>query len=143
MSKIKCKGTALKQKIAGVYVTVAQVISLDGPSLESETFDADTLDNENAGIPYLPTGRTEGGSLSGEMFYDPALDSHKDLLELLTQPQEESWKIVFADEAGSSWTFDSAGFSFSPTVALNDGLKASFSIKLSGIPSFPAGGSAA
>lgn len=143
MSKIKCKGTALAQKISSAYVTVAQVISLELPTVESETFEADTLDNTDAGIPYQATGRTEGGSCSGELFYDPTLDSHQNLLELLREPQAEDWQITFADSSQSTWTFTGAGFSLGGTVALNDGLKATFSIKLDGIPTFPNGGSAA
>lgn len=143
MSKIKCKGTALAQKISSAYVTVAQVISLELPTVESETFEADTLDNTDAGIPYQATGRTEGGSCSGELFYDPTLDSHQNLLELLREPQAEDWQITFADASESTWTFAGAGFSFGGTVALNDGLKGTFSIKLDGIPTFPSGGSAA
>jgi hypothetical protein len=143
MSKIKCKGTALAQEIASVYTTVAQVISLELPTVESETFEADTLDNTDAGIPYQATGRTEGGSCSGELFYDPALQGHQNLTELLRVPQDENWKITFADTGSSTWTFTGAGFSLGGTVALNDGLKASFSIKLDGIPTYPTGGSAA
>ena len=143
MAKVKCKGTAIAQEIAAAYVTVAQVISLELPTAESETYESDTLDNEDAGIPYEPTGRTEGGSCSGEFFYDPALDSHKDLTELLREPQAEDWQITFADTGSSVWTFAGAGFSMGGTVALNDGLKGSFSIKLSGIPTYPSGGSAA
>lgn len=142
MAKVKCKGTALQQEIASTYTAVAQIISLDGPEMESETYESDTLDNSDAGIPYDETGRTEGGSLSGELFYDPALDGHTDLLALLTTPQGENWKIIFADTGTSEWTFAGAGFSFSPTVALNDGLKANFSIKLDKIPTFPGSGSA-
>jgi len=141
VAKVKCKGTSLKQTIASVGVAVAQIISLDGPDMESETFEADALDNTDAGIPYQNTGRTEGGSLSGELFYDPGLDAHRDLLELLRVPQDEAWILTFADTETSQWTFDGAGFSFSPTVALNDGLKANFGIKLSKIPVFPSGGS--
>lgn len=143
MSKIKCKGTALAQEIAGSYVTVAQVISLELPTVESETYEADTLDNTDAGIPYEPTGRTEGGSCSGELFYDPALPGHQNLTELLRVPQDENWQITFKDASNSTWTFTGAGFSFGGTVALNDGLKGSFSIKLDGIPTYPSGGSAA
>lgn len=143
MAKVKCKGTALAQEISSAYVTVAQVISLELPTAESETYEADTLDNTNAGIPYEPTGRTEGGSCSGELFYDPALDGHKDLTELLRAPAAENWKITFADTGASTWTFAGAGFSMGGTVALNDGLKANFSIKLNGIPTYPSGGSAA
>jgi len=141
MAKIKCKGTAIQQTVAAAYVTVAQVISLELPDMESETYESDTLDNTDAGIPYSQTGRTEGGSCSGELFYDPALVGHQNLTELLRVPQEESWKINFADTGTSSWSFTGAGFGMGGTVALNDGLKASFSIKLSKIPTFPSGGS--
>lgn len=143
MAIVKCKGTTLQQKLSSVYTTVAQIISMDLPEAQSETFEADYLDNASAGIPYEPTGRTEGGSCSGELFYDPALAGHKALTELLRVPQAEDWKIVFADTGASSWTFAGAGFSFGGTVALNDGLKGSFSIKLNGIPTYPTGGSAA
>ena len=68
---------------------------------------------------------------------------HRVLLELLREPQAEDWQITFADSSQSTWTFAGAGFSFGGTVALNDGLKGTFSIKLDGIPTFPSGGSAA
>ena len=142
MAKVKCKGTVLNQTIATVLTAIAQVISLDGPGMESETYEADTLDNSDAGIPYKPTGRSEGGSLGFDVFFDPALAGHLNLLDLLTRPATETWQIIFADSGTSEWDFDSAGLSFSPTVALGDGLKASCSLKLDGLPSFPAGGSA-
>jgi len=137
MAKIVCKGTVLQQEIATVYTPVAQVISLDLPEMESETYEADTLDNATAGIPYESTGRTEPGSLSGELFYDPVLQSHKDLLALLTTPAAQNWKVIFADVGTSEWAFAGAGISFGGTVALNDGLKGSFGIKLGNLPTFP------
>jgi hypothetical protein len=138
MAKVKCKGTALQQQIGTVYTTVAQVISLDKDEMVSETYESDTLDNTNAGIPYDSTGRSEGGSLSGELFFDPALAGHKALLELVTTPADEAWKLIFADTGLTEWTFTGAGFGMGVTVALNDGLKSGFSIKLDGLPTFPA-----
>ena len=44
------------------------------------------------------------------------------------------WQITFADAATSEWSFSGAGVSFGGTVALNDGLKGSFSIKLATLP---------
>ncbi|MHC4606715.1 MAG: phage tail protein [Planctomycetota bacterium] len=141
MAKVRCKGTVLQQMIATIYTTVAQLISLDLPDMESETYESDTLDNANAGIPYDATGRSEGGSLGFEGFFDPALDGHQKLLELITTPpiptEDETWKIIFADTGASEWTFTGAGISFGGTVALNDGLKMSGSIKLDGLPTFP------
>lgn len=150
MGKHRCKGTVLNQRVAAAFVPVAQIISLDGPGMESETFEADTLDHTDAGIPYQSTDRTEGGSLSGELFLDPALGGHKNLLFLLTNPahpedaataSSELWQLIFADPDATEWPFSGAGFSLSPATVLSDGLKASFGIKLDGIPTFPAGGS--
>lgn len=137
MAIVKCKGTKLQQYIATVYTDVAQILSLELPDMESETFESDTLDNTSAGITYSQTGRTEGGSVSGELFLDPALSGHKSLLALLTTPAEQLWKIIFADTGATNWPFTGAGFSLGGSVALKDGLKAKFGIKLSGLPTFP------
>jgi len=137
MAFVICKGTVLKQTISNVLTAVAQVISLDLPDMESETFENDTLDNSSAGIPHTPTGRSEGGKASGELFFDPALTGHKtSLLGLLTTPATCVWVIVFADTGHTTWTFTGAGFSFGGTVSLKEGLKGKFSIKLSGLPTF-------
>lgn len=136
MAQVPCKGTVLKQTIASVLVPVAQIISIDLPDMESETYESDTLDNAEAGIPYSPTGRVEGGKCSGELYLDPYLAGHKSLLALLTTPATCVWNIVFADANHTTWPFTGAGFSMGGTVALKEGLKGKFSIKLSGLPTF-------
>jgi hypothetical protein len=78
------------------------------------------------------------------------LQGHNNLQYLLEEPrlagvaatpETEGWNIIFADSGTTEWPFNGAGFSLSPTVALNDGLKASFSIKLDGMVTFPTSGS--
>jgi hypothetical protein len=137
MAQLKCKGTKLQQSIASVLTDVAQIISLDLPEMEAETYEADTLDNALAGIPYAPTGRTEGGKCSGELFLDPALAGHKALIALLTTPALCNWAIKFADAGTTTWPFSGAGLSLGGTVALKEGLKGKFGIKLNGLPTFP------
>ncbi len=137
MAKIKCKGTVLQQTISTTLVAVAQVISLDMDEAESETYESDTLDNSDAGIPYDETGRTEGGSVSGELFFDPALSGHQAITDLLTTPAGCAWNIIFADAGLTEWPFEGAGVSLGIRVALNDGLKAPFSIKLDKIVTYP------
>ncbi len=137
MAKVKCKGTVLKREIGSTLTAVAQVIGIDLPDMESQTYDSDTLDNASAGIPYESTGRTEGGSAGFDLFLDPALAGHTGLLALLTTPAEQDWSITFADTGATVWTFTGAGFGFGGTVALGDGLKAKCKIKLDGLPAFP------
>lgn len=142
MAIVRCKGTALKQMAPStLYVTIAQCLSLDLPDVVEETFEADTLDNSSAGIPHKSTGRVEGGSAGFELFLDPVLESHTELLAKLTTPlaigSEESYKFVFADTGTTEWLFTGAGISIGGSVALGDGLKMTGSIKLDGIPTFP------
>lgn len=141
MTKIASKGTTLQQTVAAAFVDIAQVINLDFSGMESETFEADSLDNADAGIPHMPTGRTEFGSVSGELFFDPALQGQNNMQFLLTDPEAEAWKVIWPDSGATEWPFAGAGISFSPKAALNDGLKAGFSIKINGEVTFPVAGS--
>jgi hypothetical protein len=139
MAVIKSKGTVLKQEISTVLTAVAQVISWEHSGAESETFEKDTLDNTSAGIPYGQTGRSEGGSFSFELFFDPALAGHQAITDLVITPAECDWELTFADTGTTQWPFTGAGVGFGVTVALADGLKASVSVKLSGICDYASG----
>jgi hypothetical protein len=140
--KVKCKGTVFSQDLANTsYVAMAQVIDIDLPDMEMETFECDTLDNTAAGIRHSPTGRTEGGSFSANVFYDPADTSHGEWLSYLSTTGLLTALVVkclitFADTGTSTWTFTCAGVGAGGTVALADGLKMSISGKLDGIPTF-------
>lgn len=137
MAKVKCKGTKLQQELATVLTDVAQVLSLEVSGAESETYDATALDTSGAGKEYAPTGYSEGGSVSGELFYDPALAGHQAITDLITTPAEQDWAIVFADADATDMPFTGAGVGFDISVDMNDGLKASFSIKLDQLASYP------
>jgi len=137
MAKVKCKGTVLQQDIASTLTDIAQIISIELPEAENETYEADTLDNSGAGIPYELTGRTEGGSVSFEMFFDPALAGHQEFTDKLTTPADDSYKIIFADSGTTEWAFTGSGVSLGGTVDLADGLKANVTIKVDGIVTYP------
>lgn len=140
MAKIKGKGTILSTDVDSVLAPIAQIISIDLPDQESETFESDTLDNTGAGILYQPTGRTEGGSASFEFFLDPVLAGHAALTDLLTDPctyADNNWKTTFADAATTEWTWIQAGFGLGGAIALSDGVKMTGTVKLNGIVTFP------
>jgi len=129
MAKIVAKGTVLQQEIASVFTPVAQIIGTDHQGAESETYESDTLDNTNAGIPYDPTGRTEGGSMDFELFYDPALAGHQAITDLVTTPAKCNWKQIFADAANTELPFTSAGVGVGISVALAEGVKMPVSLR--------------
>jgi hypothetical protein len=136
MAKVVGKGTVIKQEIATTLTAVAQVLSWEHTGAESETFDCTTLDTSGAGKEYKATGYSEGGSCGFELFLDPALAGHQALTDDITTPAERDWSVTFADSGTSEWEWTSAGMSFSTTVAMNDGVKASVETKLTGLMSY-------
>lgn len=134
MAKIACKGTQFQQSVSEVLTDVAQVISLDVSGAESETYDSTTLDVDDAYKTYDPTGYTEPGSVDGELFYDPALVGHTTLVAPLAAPAATDYAIIYQTETPTLKEFTGAGLSFGATVAMDDGLKGSFSIKVTGAP---------
>lgn len=141
MAIIIGKGTALKKEIASVLTAVANLISLDLPEGAAETFEADTLDNANPGIPHKATGRVEGGSVGFEGFLDPVLASFQAFTDMLNDPTlattDDGGSITFADTAATVWPFQIAGVTIGGSVVLNDGVKFSGSLKLDGMVTYP------
>jgi hypothetical protein len=137
---IRGKGTALKLEVSSTLTAIAQIISITLPEGAAETFEADTLDNASPGIPHKATGRVEGGSVTFDGFLDPVLASLQIMTDFLLTPvlatTGDGGSITFADTGGSVWAFTVAGLSVGGTVALNDGVKFSGSIKLDGIVSY-------
>ena len=139
MALIKAKGTTLNLGIAGASAAVGQMISIDLPEMEVETFEADTLDTSGAGIPYKASGRIEGGSVGGELFLDPMVSSTaiKSFLisgaaNLSPAAASNTATIVLGD-GSTTFTFATAGMSLGGTVALGEACKGKFSAKLDGI----------
>lgn len=132
MAKVKVKGAALQQDIVGM-TTVAQLTSISLSGAESETVEADTLDNTDAGIPYEPTGRSEGGSVDFEGIHDVALAGHQAITDLITTPADQDWQILNADTGATTEAFTGAGVSHDRTYEQGDLVRFSGSIKVDGI----------
>lgn len=141
MAIIIGKGTVLKVEVASSLTAIGNLISLDLPEGAAETFEADTLDNTNPGIPKKPTGRVNGGSVGFEGFLDPVLASFQILTDLLNDPTlattGDGGSITFADAALTVWPFTMAGVTLGGSVVLNDGVKFSGSIELDGMVTYP------
>jgi len=129
MAKVVCKGTIIEYDV-GTPVAVGQIISISHEGAESETFDSTTLDTSGAGKEYTATGYSEGGTITLEVFFDPVLVNHTAIQALITTPAEQDWQITFADAGATVQRFDSAGVGYDFSVDMNDGLKATFTLKL-------------
>ena len=144
MAKLKCKGMVLSQGSGTTFTPVAQIISMGVSGIETETYESRTLDG-TAGIEYDPTGYVEGVSTEFELFHDWALAGHQDIHDLVTSAclttagaaNKVNWKMLAANTSSTEMTFVSAGVGIGITAAMNDGLKASVTLKHSGCPVLP------
>jgi hypothetical protein len=141
------KGTLLKKSISSTLTTVAQVFSVKAPKGKVNTFDGTTLDQSGVGTVKLPTGYSDGGTMTAELFFDPGLASHKALYAEIVAPityvssalAVPAYTIVWSDSQNggpTSWPF-SGWPSLEVTAALGDGLKATFEVELDGIVTYP------
>lgn len=136
MAKCKVKGTVIKQTISAVLTAVAQITEFSHSGAESETYDATTVDTSGAGKEYAQTGYSEGGTFDFSIFYDPALAGHQAITDLVTTPANCVWDITFTDVGPDTAAFTGAGVGFGFTGAMNDGLKADVSIKITGLMAY-------
>ena len=135
MAFSKCKGTVLKLDISSVLTAIAQVISVDLPEDEASDFEALTLDQAGVGMPREMTGYTDSNGFAAELFYDPALSPHTAIrTNHIATPAKSTWQIILADAGTTTIDFTIAGLKFKAEVAAADGLKASMSGNLDGIP---------
>lgn len=135
MARLKGKGTALQLEIASVFTPILQLTGIDGPEAEVEDDDGTDLDDTGPGKVYDPTGYVEPGEVEAEGLFDPALASHQALTDLITAPATKNWKTIFSD--ATVWAYAGHLKKLGPTVEMNALVRFSFSIKLSGIVTYP------
>ena len=144
MAKLKVKGTVIEQASGTSYTAVAQVTGFSISGIETETYDSRTLDG-TAGVEYDPTGYVEGGSVTFDLLYDPALAGHQAITDLAVAahlttnglPNDVNWKVKFANTASTELTFVSSGISVDITGDATDGLRSSITLKCDGCPVLP------
>lgn len=136
MAIVKCKGTALKLTIVATPTAIPNLLSLDHSGAESEFFDSTALDTSGAYRTSELTGYSKPGTVSAELFYDPGSATHQAITDLITTPAASVWQIAFVDSGNSTQDLAVTGVKFGSTVAMDDGLKGSIELQLSGTPDF-------
>lgn len=144
MAKLKVKGTVIEQATGTTYTAIAQVTGFNISGIETETYDSRTLDG-TAGVEYDPTGYVEGGSVTFDLLYDPALAGHQAITDLAVAahmttsglPNDVNWKVKFANTSSTELTFVSSGIGVDITGEASDGLRANITLKCDGCPVLP------
>ena len=135
MAKIIGKGTVFKSTISAMLTAVAQVNSISTSGFASQTFEGTSLDS-TVGKEKPLTGYSEPGTVEVEMFFDPALAGHQFYTDSITVPVTIAHSITYSNTSHTT-LFTSSGIDFGHTIAMDDGVKATLSFTVTGLPTFP------
>lgn len=138
MAKIPGKATLLKlETTSGVLATIAQVSNINVGMQQTEVVECDDHDNATAGIPKGHTGRSSQEDITFD-FYFSTHATHKWLAATVQDPDAElpvDGELVRSDTIASD--FVCAGVGFSSSYPINDYVKASGVVKVSGLVNYP------
>lgn len=126
------------------FTPIAQLKSIDGPSLDTDDIDVTTHDGSDGFHEYIP-GLKEGGELSFDINFIPDNAGHSAASGVLSKYLEDgqskihNFAIRFPDASSASgirWIFPGYVKGFGITAPVDDVLGASVTIKVSGRPTF-------
>lgn len=127
MSRYAAKGTLLKQGAT----TIGQVFNIQGPGATTETLDVSDHDTTDAWREFVASF-IDGGELTAEIHYDPALASHRLLYSLQHARSVDAWSIVFPNTEATTPTFNALVTNVEPGAPADGKLTLSLSLKISG-----------
>ncbi|MFE2936663.1 phage tail tube protein [Streptomyces sp. NPDC059278] len=119
-----------------VFAAIADITNLTGPGLSRTTVDVTSHDSPNAYMEFVG-GLKDGGEVSADINYQPAV--HDVLVDDLDDEEPRNYKIVFPDEAATTWSFGALLTGFEPSAPYDDKLSASLTLKVSGKPTIAPG----
>lgn len=139
MAGIDGRGTALQRGDGAtpeVFTTIANVTSINPPSMERETIDVTAHDSTDGWMEFVG-GLKDGGEVSADINYDPG--EHDSLVADFDDEDPRNYRIVFPDDDATTWSFSAILTGFEPEAPYDDKLSASLTWKVTGKPTLDAG----
>lgn len=130
--------TVLKVSDGGnpeTFTTVAAVTDISGPTINVNT--ADITNRDSNGYTDVIAVTKSLGELSFDIIYDPAEPTHERLRQLVDSGDKRNFKLVLADQQ-TAWQFAGYVTAFEVNSALDDAMRASITVSLTGAPMFTA-----
>lgn len=129
MAGIDAFGTQWKTETApAVFTTVAEVTSIDVLDIDVDTIDTSSHSSPSQWREFV-NGMKDGGELTMEVNYDPALH---DTIFQLVGGDFKNMKIVLPDAGAAEVAFKGLVTGFSAEAPYDDKLAASVTIKVTG-----------
>lgn len=112
---------------------VGGLTSIGGVEVSAETTDVTALDNTTGYKEYLG-GFKDGGEVPLEGFLDGEDAGQEAMYAAMEDQEVHQFSVVFPATIGKTWTFPGVVTKFATSAALNDGIKYSASVKVTGKP---------
>jgi hypothetical protein len=139
---IAAYGTLLKRETSfgsTTFVTVAEVKSMDGPSMKGDVIDVTTHSSAASGAwREKISSLLDPGEVSFSINLVPASAGHKALLADFTGRVKTNYKFVFPDGGSTEWAFTGYTTQFGAKAEVDGVLEADMTVTLTGAPTFPA-----
>lgn len=139
MPGIDATGTALSRsnmQSTPTFTDVANIMDITGPGISRNTIDVTSHDSPNGYREFLG-GLRDGGEVTFDINFDPAEDTHSQLITDLDAADPIDYRVEFPN--GATWTISGILTGFEPGAPVDDKLTASVTIKVTGKPTFDSG----
>lgn len=120
------------------YTEIAEVLSISGPTLSRDQIDV-TNQATTGGFREFIGGLGDPGELTFDISYVPTAATHADatgLLSYLSSGAKIGFLIAWPDGVPTKWEFDATVNGFEAGASVDEQLKASVTLRLSGLPDF-------
>lgn len=133
MAAVNAFGSKLQYHNGAIYVDVAQVTNISGPSVSRDSIETTHHTSSGGFREYIP-GLKDAGEVSIDILWTNTDTTHAALYNQINggQTGNGQYKIVFSDSA--AFTFVGHVTGFEATAPIDDSLTASVTIKVSGKP---------
>lgn len=139
---IAAYGTLLKRETSfgsTVFVTVAEVKSMDGPGMKGDVIDVTTHSSAASGAwREKISSLLDPGEVSFSINLVPASAGHKSLITDFTGRVKTNFQMVFPDGGSTTWAFTGYVTQFGAKAEVDGVLEAEMTVTLTGAPTFPA-----
>jgi len=139
MAKISGFGAVLAWDPAGgsSYTSLGQIANISGPSLSRTSIDVTTHDSSSWWMEFIK-GLKDGGEISFDVIYDPALATHDFSTGILSDLDDDStipnFRITFPDTGSTQWILPAFVTGANVDIPINDKLGMSVTVKVAGAP---------
>lgn len=116
---------------------VGGLSSIGGVEVSSDTTEVTALDNTSGYKEYVG-GFKDGGEVPLEGFLDGTDAGQEAMYNALEDQEEHDFAVVFPTAIGKTWTFKGVVTKFATSAAVNDAIKYSAAVKVSGKPTLAA-----